>query len=104
MDQDDQGGVQANGELTASGAEPDGSAEQAPGQEDELVRRVAGIARGALELGVGLGVLGILRFRSERPRLEAELERLGLPQVAGLSRRVGELIDRGMALVMGQSD
>jgi hypothetical protein len=24
--------------------------------------------------------------------------------VAGLSRRVGELIDRGMALVMGQSD
>jgi hypothetical protein len=104
MDQDDQGGVGANGELTASGMEPDGSGEQATAQEDELVRRVAGIAREALELGVGLGVLGLLRFRSERPRLEAELERLGLPQVAGLSRRFGGLIDRGMALVMGQSD
>lgn len=104
MEQDDHRGVPANGELTTSERESEGTMRDNPGQEDELVRRVAGIAREALELGVGLGVLGLLRFRSERPRLEAELERLGLPQVAGLSRRFGDLIDRGMALVMGQSD
>jgi hypothetical protein len=94
-----------DGRATGSSESP---SDASPGQSErgdteELVRRVAGVARQAVEVGVGLGVLGLLRFRSERPRLEAELEKMGLPQVAGLSRKAGELLDRGVALLMGQS-
>ena len=53
-----------------------------------------------LEVAVGLGVLGLLRFQSERPRLEAELERAGLATAAVATRQAGELLDRGLRRVM----
>jgi hypothetical protein len=53
-------------------------------------------ARGLLETGVGLGVLGVLRLRSQRPRLEAELERRGLIPLADLSRSTGNLLDQAV--------
>ena len=57
---------------------------------------VVDAARGFLETGVGLGVLGLLRLRSERPRLEAELERRGLIPLAALSRSTGALLDQAV--------
>ena len=68
----------------------------------DLPRRLATLARDALDVGVGLGVLGLLRYRAERPRWEAELERLGLSGAAELSRRTGEIVDRGVLRLLGQ--
>jgi hypothetical protein len=68
----------------------------------DLVQRLGSIARGTLEVGVGLGVLGLLSYRAERPRWEAELERLGLGPAAELSRWTGGLLDRGVLRLLGQ--
>ena len=51
-------------------------------------------ARGAVETVVGLGVLGLLRVRSEGPRIEAELARRGLEPLAAISRSAGEAVDQ----------
>ena len=95
--------------VTTTGASPaDGpldtlAPELGPNPADELVARAAALAQGArevLEVAVGLGVLGLLRFQSERPRLEAELERAGLAGAATVSRQAGDLLDRGLRRVM----
>ena len=67
-----------------------------PGDGAAAGERVVEVARGLLETGVGLGVLGLLRLRSERPRLEAELERRGLIPLAALSRSTGNLLDQAV--------
>jgi hypothetical protein len=66
----------------------------------ERATALAGGARDVLEVAVGLGVLGLLRLQSERPRLEAELERAGLATAAVVTRQAGELLDRGLRRVM----
>lgn len=91
------GASPADGPLGTSAPEP------GPNPADELVARAAALAQGArevLEVAVGLGVLGLLRFQSERPRLEAELERAGLAGAATVSRQAGDLLDRGLRRVM----
>ena len=91
------GASPADSPLATSAPEP------SPNPADELVARAAALAQGArevLEVAVGLGVLGLLRFQSERPRLEAELERAGLAGAATVSRQAGDLLDRGLRRVM----
>jgi hypothetical protein len=63
---------------------------------------VGELARETLEVGVGLGVLGLLTYRSERPKWEAQLERFGLTPAAELSRWTGGFIDRGVLRLLGQ--
>lgn len=78
-------------------------ADLVPNPTEELLARAAALAQGAreaLEVAVGLGVLGLLRYQSERPRLEAELERAGLAGAATVSRQAGDLLDRGLRRVM----
>ena len=93
-----EGPVESNG---VSLSDPTGR--PAPSPVADVVVRAAALAQGArdvLEVAVGLGVLGLLRFQSERPRLEAELERAGLATAAVATRQAGELLDRGLRRVM----
>jgi hypothetical protein len=104
QDEVDRGSVDQG---TATAGKADGNEERgttpggAPGWE--LPRRLAGLGRDALDVGVGLGVLGLLRYRMERPRWEAELERLGFAPAAELSRMTGSLLDKGLLRLLGQA-
>jgi hypothetical protein len=71
-----------------------------PGPNGDRVTALTEGARQALELAVGLGVLGLLRYQSERPRLEEELDRVGLTPAANLIHQAGDLLDRGLRQVM----
>lgn len=47
-------------------------------------------ARQGVELGLGLAMLGVQRWMTVRPDVEAELERLGHTTAADVSRQVGD--------------
>jgi hypothetical protein len=64
-------------------------------------RAVADRARQAVELTVGLAVLGVQRWMTVRGDVEAELERLGLGPAAELSRRVGDVVTQQLGLLTG---
>lgn len=57
-------------------------------------------ARRALHVGVGLAVLGVQQFQSDRPALERDLRELGLPALAEATQRAGALIDGGVARLL----
>lgn len=71
-----------------------------------LVRRASpaaplpAAARRALHVGVGLAVLGVQQFQSDRPAIERDLRQLGLPALADATRRAGALIDGGVARLL----
>lgn len=60
----------------------------------ESIRRgFDGPIRSALELGVGLGLLGVQQFKAQEKELAADLERAGLAQAASAVRLAGRLMD-----------
>lgn len=73
----------------------------AAGPASSGAARVPSALREAVELVVGLGVVGLLRFRSEREGLEEGLERLGLGPAAAVSRAAGGLVEAGLHAFLG---
>jgi hypothetical protein len=57
--------------------------------------------RRGLEVGIGLAVLGVQRWMSVRPEVEAELERLGLGPAAELSRHLGDTVMSAVTRLTG---
>lgn len=51
-------------------------------------------ARHGVEVGLGLAMLGVQRWMTVRPDVEAELDRLGHTRAADVSRRVGERVSK----------
>lgn len=72
----------------------------------ELASRAAPVeplqaaARRALHVGVGLAVLGVQQFQSDRPGLERDLRQLGLPGLADATQRAGALLEGGVARLL----
>jgi hypothetical protein len=61
---------------------------------------VAAAARAALETAVGLGVMGLLRLRTEAPRLEAELARRGWEPLAAATHSAADAVDGVIRLLL----
>ncbi|MDH4143771.1 MAG: hypothetical protein OEY23_01205 [Acidimicrobiia bacterium] len=59
------------------------------------------VARDAVHVGVGLGILALQRFQADRPDLEAKLTELGLAPAAWATRQFGELLERQVAALVG---
>jgi hypothetical protein len=57
-------------------------------------------AQRALHVGVGLAVLGVQQFQSDRPGLERDLRQLGLPALADATQRAGGLLEGGVARLL----
>lgn len=53
-------------------------------------------ARQGLEVGVGLALIGIQRWMSVRPAVEAELDRLGHSAAAEVSRQLGNTVSKAV--------
>ncbi len=54
-------------------------------------------------MGVGLALLGVQRWMSVRPDLEAELDRLGHHTLADTSRELGDAVTRLVGRLTGGS-
>ena len=49
--------------------------------------------RAAVELGIGLGLLGVQQFKAQEKDLAADLERAGLAPAASAVRALGKALD-----------
>ena len=62
-------------------------------QDKSTSQGVEAHVRAALELGIGLGLLGVQQFKAQEKALAADLEGAGLAPIASVVRAAGKALD-----------